>query len=285
MSGKLATNGAGVRVFPPAPAGFDATVAAKKELAKHGIPLRPDGTRQPGQAALWDRQVRRYRDFEHLPAELIPPDAAIESPPVKAALGLFPGEACGYELTSFGAPIAMLSGSWTVPNLTHSPTPIDPVFFRTFFGLGFLDVHVEMTVDSAQHVTAEIRIHTGALVALPVSPGDTINATLCLQTNPAGTAFYFLANETTQQTVNFTIDTGFPPAVTIDAGISRGRLGAPFNPLAQFGTVYFDEIVAFSTNGAKFITDGAPTTMVDASGAPLAQPFRLNENAFKIVHR
>jgi hypothetical protein len=274
-----------VRVFPPAPAGFDATVAAKKELVKHGIPLRPDGTRQPGQAALWDRQVRRYRDFEHLPAELIPPDAAIEPPPVKAGLGLFPGEACGYELTSFGAPIAMLSGSWTVPNLNHSPTPIDPVFFRTFFGLGFLDVHVEMTVDSAQHVTAEIRIHTGALVALPVSPGDTINATLCLQTNPAGTAFYFLANETTQQTVNFTIDTGFPPAVTIDAGISRGRLGAPFNPLAQFGTVYFDEIVAFSTNGAKFITDGAPTTMVDASGATLAQPFRLNENAFKIVHR
>jgi PhoD-like phosphatase/Peptidase A4 family len=199
--------------------------------------------------------------------------------------GLFPGEACGYELTSFGAPIAMLSGSWTVPNLNHSPTPVDPVFFRTFFGLGFLDVHVEMTVDSAQNVTSLIRIHTGDQLALPVSPGDTINAVLCLQTNPAGTAFYFLANETTSQTVNFNIDTGFPPAVTINAGISRGRLGAPFNPLARFGTVYFDEIVAFTTNGTRFLTDGAATTMVDSSGATLAQPFRLNENAFKIVRR
>ncbi len=285
MSGKIATNGTGARVFPPAPAGFDADVASKKELVRHGIPLRPDATRQPGQAALWDRHVRRYRDFEHLPAVLIPPDVAVEAPPVAAGLGLFPGEACGYELTSFGAPIAMLSGSWTVPNLNHSPTPIDPVFFRTFFGLGFLDVHVEMTVNAAQQVTAEIRIQTGAQVALPVGPGDTINATLCLQTNAAGTAFFFLANETTRQTVNFNFDTGFPPAVTISAGISRGRLGAPFNPLAQFGTVYFDEIVAFSTNGNKFITDGAPTTMVDANGATLAQPFRLNENAFKIVHR
>ena len=57
-----------------------------------------------------------------------------------------------------------------------------------------------------------IRIHTGAQVALPVRPGDAISATLCLQTDAAGTAFYGLANETTSQTVNFTIETGFPPA-------------------------------------------------------------------------
>jgi len=272
----------GVRVFPPAPAGFDAAGATKKVLQRHGIPLRPDAKRQPGLAAVWDQHVSRYRDFEHLVAELIPGDTLIEPTP---GFGLFPGEACGYELTSFGAPIAMLSGTWTVPNLHHAPSPLGPVFFRTFFGLGFLDVHVEMTIDDAQHVTAVIRIHTGAQIALPVSPGDTIHAVLCLQTNAAGTAFYFLANETTSQSVNFTIDTGFPPAVTINAGISRGQLGAPLNPLAGFGTVYFDEIVAFTTNGTRFLTDGTATTMVDANGATLAQPFRLNENAFKIVRR
>ena len=283
MNGKLATNGTAVRALPPAPAGFDATTASRKDLARHGIPSRPDANRQPGQAALWDRHVRRYRDFEHLAATLAPPIAAVERP--IAGLGLFPGEACGYELTSFGAPMTTLSGSWTVPNLTHAPTPIDPVFFRTFFGLGFLDVHVEMTVDSAQRVTSVLTIHTGEQLALPVHPGDTINATLCLQTNPAGSAFYFLANETTRQTVNFSMDTGFPPAVTISAGVSRGHLGTPFNPLAQFGAVYFDEIVAFSTNGSRFITNGTPTTMVGANGAILAQPFRLSEHAFKVVHR
>jgi hypothetical protein len=282
MSATLVSDKKAVRVFPPAPAGFDATAATKKDLVRHGIPLRPDPKRQPGLAAVWDQHVRRYRDFEHLEAKFIPADVTPEPAP---AFGLFPGEACGYELTSFGAPIAMFSGTWTVPNLNHSPTPVDPVFFRTFFGLGFLDVHVEMTVDAAQNVTSLIRIHTGDQLALPVSPGDTINAILCLQTNAAGTAFYFLANETTSQTVNFNIDTGFPPAVTINAGISRGQLGAPFNPLARFGTVYFDELVAFTTNGTRFLTDGAATTMVDSSGATLAQPFRLNEHAFKIVRR
>jgi hypothetical protein len=273
----------GVRIFPPAPKGFDAQGATKKELRRHGIPLRPDPSRQPGLAAVWDHHVRRYRDFDHLQAQLTGADPTIE-PPVNA-LGLFPGEACGYELTSFNAPFTVLSGTWTVPNLHYSPTPPGLVFFRTFFGLGFLDVHVEMTVDDAQHVTAQIRIHTGAQLNLPVTPGDTISALLCLQTNAAGTAAYFLANETTAQTVNLAIDTGFPPAVTINAGISRGRAESPLNPLAGFGTVYFDELVAFTTNGTRLLTNGTATTMVDRNGATLAQPFRLNDDAFKIVHR
>jgi Peptidase A4 family len=273
----------GVRMFPPAPKGFDAEGATKKDLRRHGIPLRPDPSRQPGLAAAWDHHVRRFRNFDHLQAELTEVAPVVEQP--VSALGLFPGEACGYELTSFNAPIVMTSGTWTVPNVRHRPTPHGRVFFRTFFGLGFLDVHVELTVDSVQNVTAELTIHTGAKLNLPVRPGDTISAVLCLQTNTAGTAAYFLANETTSQTVNLSIDTGFPPAVTINAGISRGRADSPRNPLAGFGTVYFDELLAFSTNGNRLLTDGAAITMVDSTGATLAQPFRLNDNAFKIVHR
>ena len=56
----------------------------------------------------------------------------------------------------------------------------------------------------------------------------------------------------------------------------------PFNPLAGFGTVYFDELSAFTTNGTRLLTDGAATTMVD-NGNTLARPFRLNDFAFKIV--
>lgn len=277
------TKAKGVRVFPPAPKGFDAEGATKKDLRRHGIPLRPDPSRQPGLAAVWDHHVRRYRDFDHVAVQLTESGPAIERP--VNALALFPGEACGYELTSFNAPFTVLSGTWTVPNLHHSPTPPGLVFFRTFFGLGFLDVHVEMTVDDAQQVTAEIRIHTGAQLNLPVSPGDTLSAVLCLQTNAAGTAAYFVANDTTAQTVNLSIDTGFPPAATISAGINRGRAGNPRNPLARFGTVYFDELVAFTTNGTRLLTDGTATTMVDSNGGTLAQPFRLNDDAFKIVHR
>jgi Peptidase A4 family len=283
MSGKTLPNMKGVRVFPPAPEGFDALTATKRELLRYGIPQRPDPKKQPGPAALWEQLVRRYRGFEHLEAELIPADTPAEPAIEEASFGLSPREDCGYELTSLAASFILLSGTWTVPNLNHSPTPVDPVHFTTFFGLGFLDVHVEMTVDAAQNVTALIRIHTGAQVALPVSPGDAISATLKLESNPAGTAFYGLANETTSQTMNFYIDTGFPPAHRINAGISRGQAGAEFNPLARFSVVYFDELAAFTTSGAQFLPDGVATTMVDSNGSKLAQPFRSNASEFKII--
>jgi hypothetical protein len=143
-----------------------------------------------------------------------------------------------------------------------------------------------MTVDAAQNVTARIKIHTGAQVALPVRPGDAISATLCLQTNSAGTAFYGLVNETTSQTVNFNIDTGFPPAVAINAGITRdSQFNGPPDPLARFGVVYFDELQAFATSGTPRLTDGVPTTMVDSNGSTLAVPQRLTDFTFKVIYR
>jgi Peptidase A4 family len=283
MTGKAVPKMKGVRVFPPAPKGFDALAATKTDLARHGLPQRPDPRTQPGPAALWEQRARRYRGFEHLEAELVPADKPTE--PVAAGFGLSPLESCGFELTS-PVPITILSGTWTVPNLNHSPTAGPPNHFRTFFGLGFLDLHVEMTVDAAQNITTLIRAIPGGQIALPVSPGDAISAILCLQTDPAGTAVYFLANETTSQTVNFSIQTGFPPAVAINAGISRGgQVNAPPDPLARFGVVYFDEILAFTTNGTRLLTDGIATTMIALNGSTLAIPQRLNDFAFKAIYR
>jgi hypothetical protein len=282
MTGKAVPKMKGVRVFPPAPKGFDALAATKTTLARHGLPQRPDPRKQPGLAALWEQHARRYQGFEHLEPALLP---GRPTHPAPTAFGLSPLESCGYELTSLGAPLTILSGTWTVPNLNHSPTAGPPNEFRTFFGLGFLDVHVEMAVDAAQNVTSLIRIHTGAQVGLPVRPGDAISAVLCLQTNPAGTANYFLANETTSQTVNLQIDTGFPPAVTVNAGISRSLVNGPnASPLARFGVVYFDELLAWTTNdGTRLLTNGVPTTMTDFNGSTLARPLRLNDNAFKVI--
>lgn len=269
-----------IRVFPPIPKGFEAEKATSRDLLRFGVPLRPDPSREPGLTAVWDRHVRRYRNFEHLQAKVASAGLSLE--PVSAFGGLFPREACGYELTSFGAPITVFSGRWTVPNLSFTPNPHGTlIFFHTFFGLGFLDVHVEMTVDAAQNVTARLLVQ-GAQLNLPVRPGDSVGATLCLNTDAAGTAAYFLVNETTAQTTSVSIQTGFPPAVTINAGISRGSAQQPFNPLAGFGTVYFDELSAYTTNGTRLLTDGAATAMVE-NGTTLAQPFRLNDFAFKIA--
>ena len=272
-----------VRVFPPPPKGFDALAASKTDLARHGLPPRPDPRTQSGPAALWEKIARRYKDFDHLEPKLLAPD----KPREPVAAGFLPElVSCGFEL-GFPAPITILSGTWTVPDLNHSPTPEQfPNHLHTFFGLGFLDVHVEMTVDVAQNVTSLIRIHTGAQVALPVRPGDAISATLCLQTDAAGTAAYFLANETTSQTVNFTIETGFPPARAINAGVTRdSQFNGPPDPLARFGVVYFDELTAFATSGTPRLTDGLPTTMVDSNGRTLAVPQRLTDFTFKVIYR
>ena len=284
MAGQaISTDLKGDRIFAPAPKGFDALTASKTDLARHGLPQRPDPRTQSGPAALWEQRARRYRGFEHLTPELLPAETPAE--PVNAGFALSPIESCGFELFFAAAPITIAAGTWTVPNLTYNPAAGGlPIHVRTFFGLGFLDVHVEMTVDAAQNVTSVIRIHTGAQVALPVRPGDAISATLCLQTDSAGTAAYFLANETTSQAINFTIETGFPPAHRINAGVSRGSQpnGRP-DPLAGFGVVYFDELNAFATSGTPRLTDGAPTTMVELNGPPLARPERLTDFTFKVI--
>jgi hypothetical protein len=287
MAGEQVPGMKGVRVFPPPPKGFDALAATRTELARHGIPRRPDPGKQPGAAALWEQRMRRYQGFEHLEPELLPADQPTE--PVAAGFGLEPLVNCGYEQSST-SPIIIFSGTWTIPNLNHSPSvgfpSLDfPNHFHTFFGLGFLDLHVQMTVDAAQNITTQIAAFPGPQVALPVHPGDAISATLCLETNPAGTAFFGLANETTAQTMNFTIDTGFPRAVAINAGITRDF--SPeielLDPLARFGVVYFDELTAFALNGQPVLTDGVPTTMVNRNGAVLAQLVRISDIAFKVV--
>jgi hypothetical protein len=275
------TRAKGLRTFPAPARGFDFAAASDRELIHHGIPRKPDVTQEPGLAAIWEQRARRYREFDHLDPQLIPPDVAID--PDTSSITLSPSISAGFELFS-PSPITVLTGSWTVPNLRHTQAVNHPLHVRTFFGLGFLDVHVEMTVDTSHNATAEVRIHTGAQVAIPVRPGDYMSAVLCLQANVAGTAFYGLVNETSAQTINFTFDTGFPPAVVINAGVSRGSaFNGPPDPLARFGAVYFDELVAYSTGGTRILTNGVATTMVDRNGTKLATPYRMTEYAFKVV--
>jgi hypothetical protein len=277
----------GVKVFPPAPKGFDATTASITELARHGLPPRPDPQTQPVPAMQWDHIARRYSNFEHAEPGLTSTTVARGAAPF--TLDHF--ESCGYELLSPTSPFLSLAATWTVPDLNHKASPFGPNEFRTFLGLGFLDVHVEMTVDAAQNVTALVTIHTGAQVALPVRPGDLISAVLCSPGEPEGPdqspSGYFLANETTLQSANFQIVTGFPPAVSINAGISR-TFDNPNKPLARFGAVYFDDILAVTTDGTPSLTDdGVATTMIsfpDPPGTTLARPVKLNQSAFKIVY-
>jgi Peptidase A4 family len=282
MAGKQTSGGKKVHVFPPAPKDFDPFKATEKDLMRHGLPLRPDPHAQPGLAALWERQAARYRSFEHLEPKLDTAKAA-KKKITTAGLGPDPTESCGYQLFN-SAPITSLFVTWTVPDLQYTPSPLNVDYFHTFVGLGFLDLHVDMSVDSAQNVTCQLWALDIGNINLPVRPGDVISGSLCLNTNPAGTAAYFITNETTAQALSFSVDTGFPPAVTINAGVTRSwTLNQPFPPLARFGVVYFDEISAYSTSGSVSLTSGSAITMVDQNGRTLASPVRLTDYTFKTV--
>ena len=281
MTEQKASDRKGVRLYPPPPKDFDPFTATEDDLKRHGLPLRPDPQTQPGMAALWERLAGRYRSFDHL--EPRPDTATAAKKPIRApALGdLDPIESCGYSLASVSAPFTALFVTWTVPDLQFSPDPFGFNQFHTFVGLGFLDVHVEMTVNSANSVTSKISVQEGPLVNLPVAPGDVISGALCLDTK-SGTAHCFLANETRAQTMNFTA-AGFPPAVTINAGVTRDIINQPNPALARFGVVYFDEISAYTTTGSRSLTSGDAATMVDHNGTTLAKPVRLTDDAFKAV--
>ena len=171
-----------------------------------------------------------------------------------------------------------------MPDLRFSPGQFDPInHFHTFVGLGFLDVHVEMTVDSAQNVTSKIWAQGVGDVNLPVRPGDVISGSRASKP----TARRPTSSPTRPRaTISFAIDTGFPPAVTINAGVTRtGDTSQPpfFHPLASFGVVYFDEISAYTTSGSRSLTSGDAITMVNQNGKTLARPVRLNDFAFKTV--
>ena len=296
MTGQETPGRTEVRLCPPPPTDFDPFTATEEDLKRHGLPLRPDPQTQPGMAALWERKARRYRNFEHLEPQFEPATATrtplTPAAPPSGSFYLSPYESCGYELDISGAPFTALFLTWTVPDLQYTPNPPvgpDPNLFRTFATLtsvqGGLDVHVNMTVDSANTVTSQLWAEFVGNVNLTVPPGDVISGSLCLDTQPPGRANYFFANETSGQTMSFTVDTGLPPATAALAGVSRDGdwQRPPLPALAQFGVVYFDEISAYTTSGWRSLTSGVAVTMTDLNGNAIATPERLTDWTFKAV--
>ena len=176
-----------------------------------------------------------------------------------------------------------------MPDLQYSPGPFDPInHFHTFVGLGFLDVHVEMTVDPAQNVTSKIWAQSIGDVNLPVRPGDVISGSLCLNTNPAGTAAYFLANETTAQTISFGGRHRVPPGRHHQRGRHSHRGPQPAPPPSSHhwpasGSSTSTRSAPIQRAGTRSLTSGDAITMVDQNGKTLARPVRLTDFTFKAV--
>jgi Peptidase A4 family len=270
-----------LRLLPPAPSGFDPFTATAGDLARYGLPRRPDVATEPGLAALWEQKASQYRNFEHLAPVARPRPRALS--PAASGLGPDPIDSCGYSLTTSSGPFTSLFITWTVPDLQFDDDAFGINSLHTFAGLGFLDVHVQLSVDLSQSVTCVLWAEAVGDVGLSVRPGDVISASLCLNTNSEGTAAYFFTNETTAQTMSFSVDTGFPPAVTVDAGVTRDDVIRSGQSLARFGSVYFDSISAWDSSGHQSLLSGQVINMTDTTGAVLANAYELTDYAFKVV--
>src|SRR6195952_4938686 len=166
---------------------FDPFSAGVDDLKRHGLPQRPDPHGQPGLAALWDRQARRWSGYEHL--EPKPDTTTAVKQPVRAfGIGPDPSESCGYSLFSTSGPFTALFVTWTVPHLHFVEDPQGTNNLHTFVGLGFLDVHVQMSVDPTNKVPCQLWAQGVGNVNLPVRPGDMLSASICLDTAPPGRA-------------------------------------------------------------------------------------------------
>jgi hypothetical protein len=292
MTGQETSDRKRVRLCPPPPKDFDPFTATEQDLKRHGLPLRPDPQTQPDMAALWERKARRYRNFEHLEPQFEPATATktlVTPAPPPGPFYMSPSQSCGYELDNSGAPFLTLFLTWTVPDLQYTSNPPvgpDPNLFRTFATLtsveGGPDVHVDMTVDSANTVTSQLWAAYVGNVNLPVAPGDVISGSLCLIN---GTVNYYFINETKEQTMSFSVYTGLPPATAALAGVSRDGdwQRPPLPALAQFGAVYFDEINVHTGSGWRSLTSGTAVSMVDLNGHAIATPEKLTEYTFKVV--
>lgn len=274
------------RTFSSPSSGFSPFAADPEQLAAYGLPPRPDMRTRPHLAVLWDSCVRRYVGLEHVVPELRAPEGATGVGPAS----LSPVENCGYSLGS-ADPFVALFLHWTVPHLVYTPAPLGRNHFHTFAGLGFMaDVHVDMTVDAAGSVSSVVTVGGVAIQNLPVTPGETMSAVMCvnLQDSAPSRVFVGVANETRGRTVNLSGETTVPPPTTIDAGITLDLVqnNPTANRLPRFGVVYFDEIAAYTTAGPRSLTaDGTRVTMTGIDGTTLASAYPLGDHAFKTVHR
>ena len=208
MPGQGTSTGRGLRICPAPPEGFDPFAAGKVDLARHGLPLRPEPETQPDLAALWDRLADRYRGFEHLEPRPDTATAGRQATRNAAAPGSFPWIPRSRAATACSAPRRRRSPPCSLPGrcLTCGTVPI-----RT--GLtpsGPSSVSASSTCTrkcpSTPRSTSLADCGRGSRHQPASQPRYVMSGSLCLDTKPPGTAHYFVANQTTAQTITFTLD-------------------------------------------------------------------------------
>ena len=299
----------GIRLFMPAPAGFDPVRASARELLAYGYPGRPDPERQPELHRLWTSTFAR-------PISAITPQFALTTRrPARTRLRYADTVGSGwsgslYAVPAGGDPVTYVSGQWTVPAVVPPPGDHGLSACATWIGIDSAgSTSSDLSSDilqagTTQEVTYGQSPATWAwcqwfpqdpvtVTNLAVVPGDVMYCVICVY-SPTEAAVY-LGNQTTGQLASFIKDA--PPNVTVTGSTAEWILESPqlsaggFTILTKFGDVYFDNCIAGTNgpDGPQTVLGGGDASLImvgddDGTFVDIATPLTLSDRAFKVQY-
>lgn len=279
--------GVTVRVFSPAPDGFDPVKADDRALLAHGYPSRPE---DPVLLERWERVLSR-------PTQWIQP--VFRSMPYKRRRlpQVAAGAVHGTETTDIwsgavvhaprGDRFSWIEAEWTVPNAfpPHNATPGVWYSASTWIGIDGIDGSGDvLQAGCDSDVMTIIGITARQLNPwwewypagsfwisnLPVAQGDTMDGLICVHQGSVTAATIYLLNVTSGVGASFQATAPSGTSLvgnTAEWVVERLEIDTNTPELARYGDVYFDSAFAGTVAGALLDAgDGNVIDMVDSSG-------------------
>jgi hypothetical protein len=302
------SSGFRVSTYRPTPEGFDPTKATKRQLILHGIPPRPDASKDPDLRSRWDQAIAKTKrwiipEFLEIPGKTHGLAKKIGTKSRRKLAGLTNATSANWsgavDFPPTGAAYFWAAGQWTVPN-PHAPGS------GAYYASEWVGIDGWNSADVCQAGT-ETQITNVlwftvknvypwwewfpsgevAITNLPVAAGDVMYCLICVSASNA--ASIYLSNQSTGDGTSFDITAPSGTSLVGDSVewiIERPGVNGTTASLSEYGVGYFDECLAGSLGSAGFGADNlhsaTAVTMTGTGGKTLSSPTIENDNVLKL---
>lgn len=291
----------GVRLFKPAPEGFDPMDAGARELLVYGYPARPDARLHPELHEHWKHMMSQA-------ISIIEPQFGVlahkgDWSHLQYGLPAGNGWSGSVVFAASGDTVTFVSGQWTVPHPIR-PKPGDCICAE-WVGIDGAngDPNGNNSTDILQAGTTQMVVNTVAgprllsfawfewfpanpvpITNLQVSPGDTMYCAICVY-SPTEAGVHML-NVTSRVGTAF-VKTA-PPNNQLVGNCAEWILEAPTSSnmnLARYGDVYFDNCIAGTGAGALLPGGtGRMERMIDINGLGISVSYAENDLLIRVEY-
>jgi len=284
-----------ITAYDAPPAGFDPNVAEDRLLLRHGIPRRPDATREPRLRAMWDAAFASKPTF--IKAEIVIDQvmAKRRRPVLNKRTDVTDFSPSGWAgavvLVSTlnynpPEPVNTVYGEWFIPNVTAIPN--EPPGGQTvgfWVGIDGYGNGQVLQAGSAATVTGNNPVDNWVWTewwTLPpirvknfaIKPGDYLTVLVCAPQPNHG--FCSMLNKTTNQATSIGIT---PPNNVTSIGASAEWIVEGISSiLPVFSTVVFQNCSAGTKDHTFNATNGFVTEITGAGGADLTSAAILSND-------